>query len=83
MMMSLLELVVKCHVVSSRQVCDALLYSDHLRYEKADFWVSALKLVRKIIGKIFITFWVLITQVGKYYILVSQDLSIIQACSLF
>ena len=53
-MMSLLELVVKCHVVSSRQVCDALLYSDHLRYEKADFWVSALKLVRKIIGKIFV-----------------------------
>jgi hypothetical protein len=53
MMMALLETAVKVHAVSSRQVCDALLSSDHLRYEKADFWVSALKLVRKIIGKIY------------------------------
>lgn len=50
-MMSLLETGVKFHVVTSRQVCDALLNSDHLRYDKSDFWVAALKMVRKIIGK--------------------------------
>ena len=51
-MMSLLETAVKVHVVSSRQVCDALLNSDHLRYDKTDFWVAALKLIRKIIGQL-------------------------------
>jgi|LakMenEpi03Aug12_release.lakeMendotaPanAssembly.Ray.scaffolds.fasta_scaffold985541_1 hypothetical protein len=56
MMMALLETAVKVHAVSSRQVCDALLSSDHLRYEKADFWVSALKLVRKIIGILYTYF---------------------------
>jgi hypothetical protein len=57
-MMSLLETGVKFHVVSSRQVCDALLCSDHLRYDKTDFWVAALKLVRKIIGILDKTFQV-------------------------
>ena len=55
-MMSLLETAVKVHVVSSRQVCDALLNSDHLRYDKTDFWVAALKLIRKIIGQLVFLF---------------------------
>ena len=49
-LLHLLELAVSQKVVSARQVCDALLASEHLRPQKSDFWLATFRLVRKIIG---------------------------------
>ena len=49
-LLHLLQLAVSKKVVSARQVCDALLASEHLRPQKSDFWLAAFRLVRKVIG---------------------------------
>ena len=46
----LLELAVSQKVVNARQVCDAILGSEHLRPQKSDFWLASFRLMRKIIG---------------------------------
>ena len=49
-LIQLLELSVTKKVVDARKVCDALLNSEHLKAERADFWLATFQLVRKIIG---------------------------------
>ena len=49
-LMHLLELAVNQKFVGARQVCDALLSSEHLKPERSDFWLATFKLVRLIIG---------------------------------
>ena len=50
--MKLLETSVDKKALNARQVCDALLYSEHLKYDKPDFWLAAFGVVRRIIGTI-------------------------------
>ena len=50
--MKLLETAVQKKALNARQVCDALLYSEHLKYDKTDFWLAAFGVVRRIIGTI-------------------------------
>ena len=49
-LIQLLELSVTNKVVDARKVCDALLNSEHLKPDRADFWLATFQLVRKIIG---------------------------------
>ena len=50
--MKLLETAVHKKALNARQVCDALLYSEHLKYDKPEFWLAAFGVVRRIIGTI-------------------------------
>ena len=50
--MKLLETAVHKKALNARQVCDALLYSEYLKYDKPDFWLSAFGIVRRIISTI-------------------------------
>ena len=50
--MKLLETAVHKKALNARQVCDALLYSEHLKYDKPDFWLAAFGIVRRVIGTI-------------------------------
>ena len=50
--MKLLETAVQKKALNARQVCDALLYSEYLKYDKPDFWLAAFGVVRRIIGTI-------------------------------
>ena len=50
--MKLLETAVEKKALNARQVCDALLYSEHLKYDKPDFWLAAFGVVRRIISTI-------------------------------
>ena len=49
-LLSLLELAVAKKVVGARQVCDALLNSEHLKPERGEFWIATFRLIRNIIG---------------------------------
>lgn len=49
-LMNILEATVVKKMVGARQVCDALLNSEHLKPERGDFWIATFNLVRKIIG---------------------------------
>ena len=57
--MKLLETAVHKKALNARQVCDALLYSEYLKYDKPDFWLAAFGVVHRIIGTI--------DYKGKYY----------------
>ena len=50
--MKLLEVAVHKKALNARQVCDALLYSECLKYDKPDFWLAAFGVVDRIIGTI-------------------------------
>lgn len=49
-LLHLLEVTVRSKIAGARQVCDALLHSEHLKPSRTDFWIAAFRLVRKIIG---------------------------------
>ena len=49
-LLCLLELAVSKKVVGARQVCDALLNSEHLKPERGEFWIATFRLIRNIIG---------------------------------
>ena len=46
----MLELAVSKKVVGARQVCDALLNSEHLKPERSEFWIATFRLIRNVIG---------------------------------
>ena len=49
-LLHLLELAVSKKVVGARQVCDALLNSEHLKPERSEFWIATFRLIRNVIG---------------------------------
>lgn len=50
--MKLLETAVHKKALNARQVCDALLYSEYLKYDKPEFWLAAFGVVRRVISTI-------------------------------
>ena len=50
--MKLLETAVQKKALNARQVCDALLSSEHLKHDKPDFWLAAFGVVQRIIEAI-------------------------------